>query len=492
MIHKKPFEFICLLASFLNVAPAAMAEVNKHISQRYTVEKNAMKCAARLAIDALAESGFANDEMTFFATATASSPAHFILRGTIAVANQTRKVSGAVDLNVTAILNADDSPLQDEVGCGIAGSTFAKIQLKDESNSQSLLTNPLFDAAAGEDKCFFVSGIGEDSEGSFENYHRFLSRTELKLGATHCRRVASWKILERRIEAQARLAKKGIAPAIRRILILNGAHGDTGGDILADAGEEDGNLVFALMNQISLHHPTTVIVDSCYSGDLVARKIIFDEQYPHDRSIKNLCLITDATFGNEAVDTSIHDKVIPQQMSDAPENLYSGFDYFKRLDQMALISGSPWEASGVVKKLVATADPDYEYLGHGDYLPRKDRRDACWKILADFRVLFTGHSIDGYSGHVQNQAAAVNLLEYANAHPECEPLPILKLLNAIMAGKTEMAKPQTMEWILESILWTSYDETPFNPIARDWSLQTQNVARNNPLDILRKQACDFR
>jgi hypothetical protein len=157
MIHKKPFEFICLLASFLNVAPAAMAEVNKHISQRYTVEKNAMKCAARLAIDALAESGFANDEMTFFATATASSPAHFILRGTIAVANQTRKVSGAVDLNVTAILNADDSPLQDEVGCGIAGSTFAKIQLKDESNSQSLLTNPLFDAAAGEDKCFFVS-----------------------------------------------------------------------------------------------------------------------------------------------------------------------------------------------------------------------------------------------------------------------------------------------------------------------------------------------
>ena len=201
--------------------------------------------------------------------------------------------------------------------------------------------------------CFVVSGKDSPSLPKQDHalYGDFLLDPELSklrsLG-TDCKVFPGWDQLYRHI--QENFTQKEKAPSENQFFIYQGSVGMTGGYSLCDRTYHPDEVLTYLM-LISRTYQTASVLHSCYTGDILARKLVHDLQNPGDSAIDKLCLATSSSIGAKA-------PAAPFRFS---ENIKDGDDFetvFKREMKDGLISSAAWSESSFDKLLKAAHTPE--------------------------------------------------------------------------------------------------------------------------------------
>jgi hypothetical protein len=203
----------------------------------------------------------------------------------------------------------------------------------------------IFSKSAIATQCFFVSGLSRDNMDVLAQYKAATLNRTLTFRYYSCTQVDSWKDLEALLKKDAQNAASG-KDRDNKILILQIAHGLPGGVSLSDAGDEGGDAVFSTIKRIAKTHRVGVISQSCYSGDLLARKLVSDELATNDKSIDQMCLMVASSFGSPAFATD----GMYQLLHEYDPNTESMLSLSKNAS-LSLSSAAPWAGSKLVDKL---------------------------------------------------------------------------------------------------------------------------------------------
>lgn len=199
---------------------------------------------------------------------------------------------------------------------------------------------PMHSNAADRGVCYAVTGFRND-EATFSEYLDHSTNDSITFQNFKCKRFQSWADL---IDYH-----RSHPVFFGKVLIIQISHGHPGGEALVEKGDVPGTEIFNVLREISQTTRVGFLNESCYSGDLIARKILFDRAHPKDQSVKNLCMVSNSSFnqmalgGPEGLFSAINRKYnfekgdLLEVFSEANHGLISAvpFDYNLDLRQLA-------------------------------------------------------------------------------------------------------------------------------------------------------------
>jgi len=190
--------------------------------------------------------------------------------------------------------------------------------------------------------CYVVTGVDRAEEHDDPVFSMFRPKADgntVNFKNQKCIAVKSWKRLSDIIKRLERNDQK--------ILVYQAAHGGKGGISGSDDGNEAATEIFNIMKSISITRKLGVINLSCYSGDILAHKLLNDVQEANSKSIDNLCLITASSFGRPTAllgDT----KDLIYNLNPNQENAL--VEFFLKSEDM-LSSATPWDQQPLMEAL---------------------------------------------------------------------------------------------------------------------------------------------
>jgi hypothetical protein len=191
--------------------------------------------------------------------------------------------------------------------------------------------------------CYVVTGVDREEEKEEPVFSRFRPQDgeeTVNFKNHKCLAVKSWKKL-------SEIIKDKKNTNIQKILVLQATHGGKGGISGSDDGNETPSEIYEMMKSISNTHKLGVINLSCYSGDILARKLLDDAHETSTKSIDNLCLITSSSFGRPAIGAGdIHDLIYNFN----PNREHSLLEFFLKSEDM-LASATPWDQEPLIEAL---------------------------------------------------------------------------------------------------------------------------------------------
>jgi hypothetical protein len=202
--------------------------------------------------------------------------------------------------------------------------------------------------------CVVVSGAKKDSNEAFKN--ELYVHQEQTLRGMKCPVFDSW------ILADAHIATLNLK-AEDQLLLLQGAHGSQGGGAACNSQDVDGEQVYAYLEKYASQYKTTAVINSCFSGDLLKRKLKTDLIKGERNEMKNLCLLTSSYFNM----VSYNDNDIFQQLDhkgSSTQSINSLYAY----QENYLSSSAPWTSLGVSQFLsykdIQSSQELLEHLKH--------------------------------------------------------------------------------------------------------------------------------
>lgn len=195
------------------------------------------------------------------------------------------------------------------------------------------IINPLSEAR---EECWIVSGAQIDQLGSFSKSNAVLECIDKTIiNGVECTCFQCWKGCSQSIEN----AYLKTAAPLNKVTILQGAHGIPGGGAVCNKADNSGDEILNVVEKISKNTQVGLIIHSCYSGDLVSKKLIRETQNPSSPMIRNSCVITASTMGK--VGYAYSDDLITQVMKETDDISLS--DLFKKSFKYGgLISSAQW------------------------------------------------------------------------------------------------------------------------------------------------------
>lgn len=184
------------------------------------------------------------------------------------------------------------------------------------------------------------SGDGDPAHGAIHEMHPQLANETGGLAGLSCRYFDSWSDLTKFVQGTT-----NGAPNVEKnesLLVAQVAHGHEGGTCACNAGYSSGEEVLGHLQGLSSQHPVFSVMFSCYSGDLLRKKLVSDQKMPSDPSIDHLCLMTGSFFGRgaEGGKSDILSVLENEHLSGMNAD-----EVFLKTDE-GLISSAPWSGSG--------------------------------------------------------------------------------------------------------------------------------------------------
>jgi len=203
----------------------------------------------------------------------------------------------------------------------------------------------LFSAEVWAFKCFVISGVERDRKGLWDG-NRFIERRQsARIRGHNCIVLDTWEDLSKPIYRLNR--------STDNVLIMNMTHGGSMGGTMCNAGNVRGVRILEILRNLSRNRRVAVNMESCFSGDLIAKKIMTDSLA--NPSIENLCLSTNSLFGRVSLgnftgESEFVKKVVDVKKGQSYESLFWSLKKGNRLDGgRGMISSFPWNTTGMDK-----------------------------------------------------------------------------------------------------------------------------------------------
>jgi hypothetical protein len=200
-------------------------------------------------------------------------------------------------------------------------------------------------------QCFVVSGLKHDYNKAFTKIQKDITDNQLVLKDHRCMIFQSWEELNERLFANGASNNSLTLKKNEKILIVQAAHGNPGGGATLDSKVEDSNVQLKFLKKISQDRSVAFIDQSCYSGDLLARKLFEDRVNPQNTSIDHLCMITSSAFTFPALASGVFgisslDRFNFEKEENL-ENIFLSSDSF----EVGLISSAAWDTDKFTDEL---------------------------------------------------------------------------------------------------------------------------------------------
>ena len=177
-------------------------------------------------------------------------------------------------------------------------------------------------------ECVIISGMNRDWNGAFKEEH--LGKDRDFINGFQCKTVNSWKEADDYILT----LKKG-----EQLLIIQESHGGSGGSALCNAGDVEPDEILSYMNKYQKKFQVGVIMNSCFSADLIKKKLAMDANQGHQKELENLCIVAASPFGKEAFGT----------ISDWTLNPGDNLEMVALRQPRVTITSSAWDSSGITR-----------------------------------------------------------------------------------------------------------------------------------------------
>lgn len=183
-------------------------------------------------------------------------------------------------------------------------------------------------------ECLVVSGLEKDTEHAFVGQKIFTAEVSAIAGKK-CHVFNNWKELS----AFAQSRPKG-----SELLIAQGAHGmkTDEGEVRFDcnAGTPSADEVLKSLQNLSQSYKVAAVIQSCYSGEIMKKKLIQD--HLQNDGLENLCLYTSSSVGRVSTGSQ-------EEMAKLLEGAKAGDtleDLFMKT-RAGMISSAAWEEVGL-------------------------------------------------------------------------------------------------------------------------------------------------
>jgi hypothetical protein len=237
-------------------------------------------------------------------------------------------------------------------------------------------------------ECIVISGAKKDHNGAFRGLDILVEKQSFN--GWDCTVFDSW------FSADIYLRQKRL-PAGSDLLILQGTHGSKGGGAACNSGDVDGEQIYTFLEKYASQYKTAALIDSCYSGDLMKRKIKADLIKGDRPEMKNLCLATSSYFNQVSYSSNSIFK-----MEDLKNSKDKSIEEYMSQQRDYLISSSPWSG-----------------LGISNYFSMKDVNEAR-NLLEQLNGAFTPECHEGASDLLKlcSTSEGISLLQEATKYVE--------------------------------------------------------------------------
>jgi hypothetical protein len=194
-------------------------------------------------------------------------------------------------------------------------------------------------------ECVVISGIDNDGNGAFSDRNILDPKTSIIAGKK-CKVLDGWKELDAYVTSMKLKAGSDL-------MIVLGAHGGSrevdGKKIVefsCNIDAPNANQVMDELEKLSKTYKVGAVVDSCYSGDIMRKKLIRDHGNPS--LADNLCLYTSSSMGRVTFKAD-NDPLSLLEKAKAGDSIE---DMFLKTDT-GMISSAAWEEVGVPEYLIS-------------------------------------------------------------------------------------------------------------------------------------------
>jgi hypothetical protein len=218
-------------------------------------------------------------------------------------------------------------------------------------------------------ECLVVSGLKHDFNSAFRNKKSLVPETSVVAGKP-CKVFDSWKELNDYV-VQSKI------PSGSELLIMQGAHGikqENSDEVYFECNAESptAETILNHLENLSGKYKVGAVIHSCYSGELMRRKLTND--YLQPKSLDSLCLITSSSPGRIAFARNTD----PMSLIENAKQGTSLEDIFLKTDA-GMISSAAWNEIDLPKYLTEkTVDNGYKTMMNMDKIVR--RPGSCENI----------------------------------------------------------------------------------------------------------------
>ncbi len=132
--------------------------------------------------------------------------------------------------------------------------------------------------------CVIISGAKIDHNNVFDL--PMYKQDTINIGNHNCTIVDGW--------TEAVLIAEMLPPG--DLLIVQGTHGGSDGTFACNSGDATADEVLTNLNRLSKRHKVGAAIDSCFSGEIMRKKLIADVG-EETKNLENLCLVTSSQLG---------------------------------------------------------------------------------------------------------------------------------------------------------------------------------------------------
>jgi hypothetical protein len=202
--------------------------------------------------------------------------------------------------------------------------------------------------------CFVISGAFDDHNGAFsEAIFSHKDTTYEKLGGMQCK-IADWEELDKLLK----VGNRDAPPKDSQILIIQAAHGGPGGNARCNAGDVSGDQILSSLEDYSKRYHVASFIDSCFSGDIMKKKLLNDAKLSDHPRLDKLCIATSSYFGKSSWGNNFANDPLKYAVpggsfedlftKDQPE--YGKFD--------GMLSSAKWTETGITQYLLSQGVKD--------------------------------------------------------------------------------------------------------------------------------------
>lgn len=212
------------------------------------------------------------------------------------------------------------------------------IKINKKTVSFLLITFFLNFSLKANEACWIVSGSEQDQSLAFHKIWDALDcKEKTKINGVECRCFQCWKGCSESIENA--INKSG--NDLTKVTIFQGAHGSPGGGAYCNKAHNNSDEILDLIEKISVKAKVGLLAHSCFSGDLISKKLIRESKNKSSPSIKNSCLLTASTMGKVEYENDNN----PVSLALRQTSEVSLHDLFKNsFNQGGLISSAQWSS----------------------------------------------------------------------------------------------------------------------------------------------------
>jgi hypothetical protein len=147
----------------------------------------------------------------------------------------------------------------------------------------SLWLLPVFAQTQSSRPCLIISGDKRDHNGVFDR--PMFKQETTKVGNHLCNVVDGW--------VEAVIIAEQFPPG--DLLIIQGTHGASDGSYACNSGDVTADEVLTNLKRLSKRHRVGAAIDSCFSGEIMRKKLVNDQFDSKD--LDKLCLVTSSQLG---------------------------------------------------------------------------------------------------------------------------------------------------------------------------------------------------